>query len=180
MVQIILIVGASGVGKDTLIKNIKHKANINFTKRYITREPDSNEQNYYIDKDAFELLKSNNFFISTWEAHNNKYAIAKNQIKEGLNIISISRAAIKNFEQFYKNVTTIEVTLPRDTLYKRLQKRGRENEEQILKRLNRTYLKIDAKNIIQFDNSNDIEQSSEEFINLIEKIKSQKVIDNEN
>ncbi|WP_044416679.1 hypothetical protein [Halarcobacter anaerophilus] len=57
MKKIILIVGASGVGKDSLLKSLKGKININFVKRYITREPDQNENNYYIDDEAFHRLK---------------------------------------------------------------------------------------------------------------------------
>ncbi|MGB7402861.1 MAG: AAA family ATPase [Arcobacter sp.] len=173
MKQIVLIVGASGVGKDTLLKNIQNKIQANFVKRYITRKPDENENNYYIDELAFERLKKDDFFISTWEAHNNKYAISKNHIRDGLNIISISRGAIKDFENSFKNVTTIEITLPKEVLYKRLKNRARENEEEIQKRLNRTYKKIEAKNIIQFDNSNSIEQSSINFITLLERIKNE-------
>ena len=47
MKKIILIVGASGVGKDSLLKSLKGKININFVKRYITREPDQLEDLKY-------------------------------------------------------------------------------------------------------------------------------------
>ncbi|MCD4758547.1 MAG: AAA family ATPase [Arcobacteraceae bacterium] len=170
MKKIILIVGASGVGKDTLLKSIKDKTDINFVKRYITRVPDENEHNYYIDDEAFEKLKQEDFFISTWEAHTNKYAIAKSQIKEGVNLISISRSTIKDFENYFDDVTTIEVTLPKDILYQRLKNRGRENEEQIQNRLNRSYNTIKAKHIIQFDNSSSIDESSKKFIQLLKNI----------
>jgi len=170
MKQIVLIVGASGVGKDTLLIAIKDKIEINFIKRYITREPDENEHNYYIDNEAFDRLKEDDFFVSTWEAHTNKYAIAKNQIKNGLNLISISRGAIKDFENYFDNVITIEITLPRNILYERLKNRGRENEEQIQQRLKRSYKKIDANNIIQFDNSGSIEESTIRFIKLLKEI----------
>lgn len=173
MKQIVLIVGASGVGKDTLLRNIENKLNANFTKRYITREPDQNEQNYYIDNEAFEKLKTEGFFVSTWEAHNNKYAIAKNQIKDGLNIISISRGAIKDFEKHFDNVFTIEITLPKEILYKRLKNRGRESEEEIEKRLNRSYKKIDAKHFLQFDNSSSVEESTEKFISILKRIQDE-------
>jgi len=48
MKKIILIVGASGVGKDTLIKYArkKMKKEINFVRRYITRKPDKNEKTF--------------------------------------------------------------------------------------------------------------------------------------
>ena len=175
MKQIILIVGASGVGKDTLLRSIQNKVEVNFIKRYITRKPDSNEANYYIDTEAFQRLQKDGFFISTWEAHANKYGIAKNQIIEGLNIISISRGAIKDFEEKFENVITIEITLPKDVLYKRLKNRARENEEEIQKRLARVYEKIEAKNIIQFDNSNTIELSCANFITLLKRIKNETV-----
>jgi phosphonate metabolism protein PhnN/1,5-bisphosphokinase (PRPP-forming) len=174
MKKIILIVGASGVGKDTLLKSIKDKTDINFVKRYITRVPDDNEHNYYIDDEAFEKLKQEDFFISTWEAHTNKYAIAKNQIVDGLNLISISRGAIKDFENYFDNVITIEITLSKDMLYKRLKNRGRETEEQIQKRLERSYNKIEAKQIIQFDNSKSIKESSIDFLELLQRIDNEK------
>lgn len=170
MIKIILIVGASGVGKDSLIKSLKNQTNINFVKRYITREPDKNESNYYVDIEAFELLKNKDFFASTWQAHTNNYGIAKSDIKDGLNIISISRSAIKDFEVLYENVTTINITVSREILQKRLEARGRESKEEIEKRLNRTYKTIEAKNLIDFDNSESLENSSENFLELIKKI----------
>lgn len=175
MKKIVLIVGASGVGKDTLIKNLKNKLEANFVKRHITREPDENEQNYYIDEVNFEKLKDDNYFISTWEAHNNKYAIAKNEIQNGLNIISVSRGAIKDFEKTFNDLITIEITLPKEILYERLKNRARENEEQIQKRLARTYKNIEAKNIIQFDNSASIDISTSNFVALLERIKNESI-----
>ncbi|MCI0500398.1 MAG: hypothetical protein L0Y61_01460, partial [Epsilonproteobacteria bacterium] len=95
MIKIILIVGASGVGKDTLLKAIQNDIKANFVTRYITRVPDNNESNYYIAKDDFLYLKKSDFFVSSWEAHGNIYGISKLSLKDGLNIISISREAIK-------------------------------------------------------------------------------------
>ncbi|WP_044418892.1 AAA family ATPase [Halarcobacter anaerophilus] len=174
MKKIILIVGASGVGKDSLLKSLKGKININFVKRYITREPDQNENNYYIDDEAFHRLKKDDFFISTWEAHTNKYAIAKNQIVDGLNLISISRGAIKDFEGKFEYVTTINITIPKEQLFQRLKNRARESDEEIQKRIDRSYTLIDAKNLIEFDNSKSIEESTQDFINLIQQIANEK------
>ncbi|MEA1913911.1 MAG: AAA family ATPase [Campylobacterota bacterium] len=172
--KIVLIVGASGVGKDTLLKNIKDNIEATFVKRYITREPDNNESNYYVDEEAFEALDGENYFISTWKAHNNRYGIAAAHIKTGLNIISISRGAIKDFENRYDEVTTINITIPKEELFKRLKKRGRESDEEIAKRIKRSYPLIDTVNLIEFDNSKSIEESSQEFIKLLQSIKNEK------
>jgi len=170
--KIVLIVGASGVGKDTLLKESKKdlKKNCNFIKRYITRKPDKSEKNYYVDDYAFELLKHNSFFVSTWSAHGNFYGIAKNSIKSGLNIISISRSKIKDFEKVFDDVYTIHVSVPKEELRNRLLLRDRESGEEIEKRLNRTYKKIEAKNLIEFDNSKSIKESNSDFLKLVNKI----------
>ncbi len=170
--KVVLIVGPSGVGKDTLLNDIKKelKDEFNFVKRYITRKPDENEMNYYLDEDSFKVLKKSNFFISTWEAHGNLYGIAKNSINSGINIISISRATIKDFEKFYDKVYTINVTVSKEILKKRLELRKRETQEDIEKRLNRKYETIKAKKLIEFDNSKDIQTSVNDFLNLLKHI----------
>lgn len=167
MKKIVLIVGPSGVGKDTILRSIKGKIDVNFVKRYITRVPSKDEDNYFVDNDAFAVLKRANFFVSTWEAHGNSYGIPKNQIKNGLNIISISRGSIKDFEKIYEKVFTVEITLPKDMLYERLKKRARENDKEIYKRLERSYDKIEAKNLTVFSNDKDIESSTKDFIKVL-------------
>ena len=54
--KIILLVGASGVGKDSLLnaaqKNFEKK--INCVKRHITRIADENEDNYFLSDKEFD------------------------------------------------------------------------------------------------------------------------------
>lgn len=173
--KIVLIVGPSGAGKDTLLKEAKKvfKERVNFVKRYITRESDANESNYYIDEYAFEILRHNSYFASNWSAHGNFYGIPKRFIKNGINIISISRANIKDFENLYDNVYTINITIPKETLKQRLLQRGRESVEDIEKRIQRDYAKIEAKNLIEFDNSDSLEESKKAFITLLERIEKE-------
>jgi len=170
--KIILIVGASGVGKDSLIKEAKKdlKKEFNFVKRYITRKPDKNEKNYFLENCAFKLLKDNDYFISSWEAHENFYGISKNSIKNRLNIISISRSKISDFEKNFEKVYVINITLNKEELKNRLIKRGRESLEEIQKRLDRSYDKIEAKNLINFENDKPFEESKEAFIKLLKEI----------
>jgi phosphonate metabolism protein PhnN/1,5-bisphosphokinase (PRPP-forming) len=167
MIKIILVVGASGVGKDTLLKSIQNDIKANFVTRYITRVPDNNESNYYLDHDAFKVLKDNSFFVSSWEAHGNIYGISKNSIKDGLNIISISREAIKDFEEKFNDITTIEIGIPEELLYLRLKNRGREDEDSISKRIQRSRQQIEANNLIYFDNSKPLEESKVKFLHTI-------------
>jgi len=172
--KIILIVGPSGVGKDTLLRYAKEKLSTkyNFVERYITRKPDSNESNFYIDEYAFEILKHNSYFISSWNAHENSYGIAKKFILNGVNIVSISRSKIKDFEKNYDSVYTINISISKESLKERLLLRGRENIDEIEKRLSRTYSKIDATNLIEFDNSTSLDESKKRFYKLLTNIAS--------
>lgn len=167
--KIILIVGASGVGKDTLLKAcIKHLNEVNIVKRYITRMPDENEKNHYLTKEEFTQKCEQNTFVSFWHAHGNSYGIAREDIQKGLNIISISRGSIKDFESAYENVLTLHITVPRKILKNRLITRARESEEDIEKRLQRSYEKIQARHLIDFDNSESLKKNAKTLAQIIE------------
>jgi phosphonate metabolism protein PhnN/1,5-bisphosphokinase (PRPP-forming) len=170
--KIILIVGASGVGKDTLIREAKKelKKEFNFVRRYITRKPDKSEKNFFLENSAFKLLRDNKYFLSSWEAHGNSYAVSKKSIKKGANIISISRSKISDFERIFNNVYVINITLNKEELRTRLIKRGRESIEEIKKRLDRNYDEIKAKNLISFENDKSFEESRKSFIKLLKEI----------
>ncbi|WP_417326863.1 AAA family ATPase [Halarcobacter sp.] len=169
--KIILIVGDSGAGKDTLLKALRNEfSNINFVRRYITREADSHENNYFLETSAFTVLQTQGFFISSWYAHGNSYGISRSSIKKGVNIISISRSRIKDFESSYEKVFTINITVSKEVLRKRLEKRARESKEEIDKRLERNYPKLECKKLINFDNSLPLEQSIEKFKELIKSL----------
>lgn len=170
--KIILIVGPSGVGKDTLFRESKKVLDKKFVflNRYITRKPCFYENNFYLDEYAFKVLKDNSFFISYWSAHGNYYGVAKNSITNDTNIISISRSKIKDFENYYDHTFTINITVSKEELRKRLMNRARESKEEIEKRLNRDYEKIEARNLIEFDNSKELEKSVKDFCKLLKSL----------
>ena len=107
--NLFVIVGASGVGKDTLLNEIRDKfKNFYFVKRYITRTPDDNNEDHVSisDKD-FQKKVKNSFFTITWDAHSLSYGIPKKIdefLKKGTNVIfNGSRHALKEIK---KNILT--------------------------------------------------------------------------
>lgn len=176
--NIVLIVGASGSGKDTLLNNAKrsfqNRDDIFFARRYVTRSPDSHEDNYYIEPEAFRLLKRADFFVSTWKAHDNLYGIPRNIVSKNRQdstvICSISRTAIEDFEYSFHWVTTIQVIARQEILRERLASRGREHELDIEKRLARAAMPVHARKLITFDNSGSVEEGIAGFTRLLQRL----------
>jgi len=179
--RVVLVVGPSGAGKDSLLRGAREyfgkSGSLRFVRRYITRPPDGSEDNYYIDPKGFALLKQLNFFISTWQAHGNQYGIPCHALgspgsRNGydLLLLSISRSAIIDFEQIHNTVTTIQIKVRESVLRERLKKRGRENNLEIQKRLERAKRPVVARDLITFDNSTDLACSSINFNELLETL----------
>lgn len=167
MKKLILIVGPSGVGKDTLLKKIRNKIEAYFVSRHITRAPDDSEQNYFVTPKEFLKLKEQGFFVATWNAHSFDYGIAKDELQDGANIISVSRSSVGDFEKMFDDVVTINITAPKEICNQRLHQRNRENENDIKERLLNSSKPICAKNLIQFSNDLPLELSTLKFLELI-------------
>ena len=171
----ILVAGPSGSGKDTLLRHAKKSLaadpSVLFSKRYITRPPGKDEENYYVDHPGFHHLTQTGFFLSTWQAHNNLYGIANHLFFEHHDyttvICSVSRTAIADFENSPLRCVTLLVTADADILRQRLEIRGREDAADIHNRLARSQLAVAAGNLITFDNSADLDHSSAAFTSLL-------------
>ena len=176
--KILLITGPSGAGKDSLLRiaslHFKEDQRFTFVRRYITRQPDANEQNFFVDSAAFSLLSINNFFISRWQAHGNLYGIPRNELPEPhenkLAVISISRGNTGDFENVFDQVITLGVEVDPDILHRRLQARGREDEKGIEERLCRQNSALTAGKLLRFDNSEDLSVSGRKFVSLLESL----------
>lgn len=208
--KIILIVGASGVGKDSLLRGAREyfskgldsvsldlknthskdldSANLDstslestnkphlassflespqapvFVRRYIDRKPDSNEDNLFLESSEFEKRKAE--FVSIWEANSHIYGIAKKDLGTH-NIISVSRAVIRDFEAQYESVCVVHITAPKEILYERLKGRGRESESEIARRLENATKPVHAKHCIVFENTKPLKESVKDFVGLL-------------
>ncbi|MBN2332434.1 MAG: hypothetical protein JXO49_12670 [Deltaproteobacteria bacterium] len=175
---IILVVGASGAGKDTLISRartrLSGRRNFHFARRYVTRPPDDHEHNFFVDRQGFEILRSHGFFVADWQAHNHCYGIPYAEIPctvdpSAVTILSISRQVAANLEKMFPAVVTVNITAQPEILKQRLIGRGREHLSDIEKRLTRTPL-LQTRNLINFDNSGTLAATSADFISLLENI----------
>lgn len=160
--NLFVIVGASGVGKDTLLNEIRDKfKNFYFVKRYITRTPDDNNEDHVSisDKD-FQKKVKDSFFTITWDAHSLSYGIPKKIdefLKKGTNVIfNGSRHALKEIKKKYPNAKIICIVASKKNIENRLLIRNRENKDEINKRLNRKIENLPS-DTIYVENDSDLE-----------------------
>jgi ribose 1,5-bisphosphokinase len=139
--MLVLVVGPSGSGKDTLLEAARRALaddpRYRFVRRVITRPADAGGE-------AHEAVTPKEFarrdFALQWRAHGLSYGIPADVVDDigrGLVVVaSVSRTVIAEAaRQFPARV--IEVTAPADVLAARLVSRARENAQDIAARLAR-------------------------------------------
>lgn len=139
--MLVLVVGPSGAGKDTLLNATRRALagdeRFRFVRRVITRQPDP-------DGEDHEPVTSAQFaarvFALRWQAHGLQYGIPADisgDLAAGTVVVAnVSRAVIAEASERFP-VRVIEVTAPPDVLAARLAARGRETAADIAARLAR-------------------------------------------
>ena len=145
MAVLILVVGPSGAGKDTLLNGVRealgeHHA-MRFVRRVITRPGDLGEEAHEsVSEQAFELREQVGDFALSWRAHGLRYGIPADismDLARGRVVIAnVSRAVVAEAAARFP-VAVIEVTAPADVLAARLAERGRETVDDVARRLSR-------------------------------------------
>ena len=136
--MLILVVGPSGAGKDTLLAAAKRALaddpRFRFARRVITRPAEAGGEDHEAVSDA-EFVRRD--FALKWRAHGLHYGIPAEAIAKGsITVANVSRTVISEAARRFQ-VRVIEVTAPPDVLAARLGSRGREAEADVASRLAR-------------------------------------------
>jgi len=142
---LILIVGPSGAGKDTLLNGVRagmgEHNGMRFVRRVITRPGDVGEEDHEsVTEQVFELREQAGDFALHWRAHGLRYGIPADisfDLARGRVVIAnVSRAVLAEAAAKFP-VGIIEITAPRAMLESRLAERGREDASDVARRLAR-------------------------------------------
>jgi ribose 1,5-bisphosphokinase len=144
--RLVLVVGPSGAGKDTLIGLARAACaddrNIVFPRRVITREASASEDNEEVSPGTFQEALARGEYAMHWEAHGHCYALSRaidDNIRAGHTVVvNVSRTVIAAMRRAYSTVLVILITAPPDVLAERLAMRGRGSDGRIEHRLHRT------------------------------------------
>jgi ribose 1,5-bisphosphokinase len=143
--RLVLVVGPSGAGKDTLLARARDAcrsdATVVFPRRIVTRPASAFEDNEFMPERAFEQAAAKGAFAFWWSAHGHKYAIplaVDFDIEAGRTVVcNVSRTVVGAIRARYAHVIAVLVTAPRETLATRLAARDRASDGSIEKRVGR-------------------------------------------
>jgi len=175
--QLILVVGPSGVGKDSLLDTAKeHLADddrVIFARRYITRDGEAGgEDHLEISQADFDRKQKQGDFALHWNAHGHQYGIPAATLRDvnsgHIVVVNGSRSVIDAARETYPALTVAYITTKADILRQRLEGRGRESAADIEARIERANaFNIEGSDIIKIDNSGPLEIAAQTFVKLI-------------
>jgi ribose 1,5-bisphosphokinase len=147
--RLILVVGPSGAGKDTLIDLARTACagdgGIVFPRRVVTRAASRFEDNEQVSAESFRQACARGDFAVHWEAHGHGYALPRvidDELAAGRTVVAnVSRTVVAELRRAYADVRVVLVTAPADILAARLAARDRSSDGEIAYRLGR---EIDA------------------------------------
>ena len=175
--RLILVVGPSGSGKDSLIEAARDHftaaPDIVFPQRCITRDGNAGgEAHKPVSPEEFATIAGNGGFMLHWSAHGLHYGIPRS-VEQDLSagrvvIVNVSRSVLAFARRTY-GATVISVSVRPDILEQRLRARGRETTEaEIRGRLDRANAcQVADCDTIIIDNSAEIDVAAGLFIQVI-------------
>jgi len=172
--RLILVVGPSGVGKDSLIDGARSvladKGRFVFPRRDITRPVEAGGENHVaVDREMFDARRQSGDYALWWEAHGLGYGIPatiRTDIEKGRDVIvNVSRTVLDEARKDFPNVLVPHVTAPAALIAQRLTARGRETGAAIGKRLDRGgAYRVEGADVVEVLNDADLSQGIDRFL----------------
>ncbi|MFP3383527.1 phosphonate metabolism protein/1,5-bisphosphokinase (PRPP-forming) PhnN [Tritonibacter sp. SIMBA_163] len=158
---VIAVVGPSGVGKDSVMSGLAvADPRLRSMRRVITRAPDAGGEDYQpVSEPEFEALVLVDVFALHWRAHGLRYGIPRDieKLRIGASgvLVNLSRAVLLQAQEVFDDFRVISVTADPEVLAQRLAGRGREDAEEVQRRLARASLALPdgLRQVYEVDNS---------------------------
>lgn len=176
--RLILIVGPSGAGKDTLIAlardEFRDDRKFIFPRRAVTRPSSEAEDHDTLTGAEFELALEHKKFALAWDAHGLKYGVPvsiDDDLAAGRTVVcNVSRAIVAEARSRYRRTLAVLVTAPAKVLESRLAARRREGGEGVAARLSRTSaLAGELKPDFTISNAGRPEDAAKQLIEIIRR-----------
>lgn len=145
--RLIVVVGPSGAGKDSLLTWLRAsliaKQTMHWARRTITRPAQpGGEDHESLDKAEFAQIEQAGGFALHWSANGLDYGVRHAELLPLVQgkwvMLNGSRAHLSDHAQLFPGMTVLHITADMDVLRQRLQSRGRESHDAIEARLHRS------------------------------------------
>lgn len=173
------VIGASGVGKDSLLNYARpflSDAPVVFAHRYITRPIELSGENHISLSEA-EFLNRQQYgcFLFDWQSHGLHYGLGQevqDWLDRGLNVVmNGSRGYLPEATLRLPTLRPVLITVATDKLKRRLEQRGRENAEQIEERLQRAsvFSQLSHPHLITVSNDGELAVAGQQLVNIFQQ-----------
>ncbi|MBZ8132019.1 phosphonate metabolism protein/1,5-bisphosphokinase (PRPP-forming) PhnN [Afifella sp. IM 167] len=173
---LVLVVGPSGAGKDSLIgycrERLADDPSVVFPRRVVTRAEGAFEDHASLAEEAFAREAEAGAFALHWRAHGLSYGIPASvagELQGGCSVVvNVSRLAVEEARRRFSPLIVVLVSARREVLAERLRGRGRESEEEIARRLDRAELAdLSGPDVYPLDNSGHLSVAGEALLALL-------------
>lgn len=178
--RLILVVGPSGAGKDSLIDGAKRllgrQRGIVFPRRQITRSAAlGGEDHVAIDAATFHARERAGAYSLSWRANGHAYGIGteiEGHLAAGRAVVvNVSRTVLVETRKSFPDLKIINVTAPKHLIAARLAARGREAGPDIARRLDRaTRYIVYGADVYTFENVIPLDEAIWRFTNLVRQL----------
>ena len=139
----VAVVGASGVGKDSLIAYASQRLGprVSVPRRAVTRPAGPGEDHLPVTEHELAHGLATGAYACHWQAHGLRYGVpssADEVVRAGRVVLAnVSRAAVAGLERRYADLRVVLVTASGPVRAARLARRGRESHDDVARRLAR-------------------------------------------
>lgn len=176
---LILVAGASGAGKDSLIdaarEHFDGDPRFLFPRRIITRGDQRGERHIALSEEEFAKCERQGSFCLTWRANGLSYGVpleTVDALAAGRTVVlNISRGKIVEARALWANTRVLHVVASAEARRQRLVARGRETARQAAERLRRADMEAasvpQGEWVSEIDNSGNLASAIERFVTLV-------------